>query len=64
MYDKALELYITAMCLRSDTDAINRQYGNEQLQLYTNYVESCKISDSIDSNSVHDRIIEYRGAFA
>lgn len=64
MYDKALELYVTAMCLRSDTDAVNRQYGNEQLQLYVNYVESCKNSESVDSNIIHDRIVEYRGAFA
>ena len=64
MYDKALELYVTAMCLRSDTDAVNRQYGNEQLQLYINYVESCKNSESVDSNIIHDRIVEYRGAFA
>ena len=64
MYDKALELYVTAMCLRSDTDAVNRQYGNEQLQLYVNYVDSCKNSESVDSNIIHDRIVEYRGAFA
>lgn len=64
MYDRAMELYISAMCLRSDTDALNRQYGNEQLQLYVNYVESCKISDSVDSNSIQDRIVEYRGAFS
>lgn len=63
MYDKALELYITAMCLRSDTDTLNRQYGTEQLQLYVNYVESCKTSDSIDNNIIQDRVIEYRGAF-
>lgn len=63
MYDKALELYITAMCLRSDTDALNRQYGNEQLQLYVGYVEACKASDSIDNNIVHDRVITYRSAF-
>ena len=63
MYDKALELYVTAMCLRSDTDALNRQYGNEQLQLYVGYVEACKASDSIDNNIVHDRVITYRSAF-
>lgn len=64
MYDKALEMYITAMCLRSDTDALNRQYGNEQLQLYVNYVESCKVSESLDSNTVQDRVVTYRGAFS
>lgn len=63
VYDRALELYITAMCLRSDTDAINRAYGNEQLQLYTGYVESCKASESLDNNVVQNRIVEYRGAF-
>lgn len=64
MYDRALEYYMMSLCLRSDTDAINRQYGNEQLQLYVNYVESCKLSDTIDNNIVHDRVVEYRGAFA
>ena len=64
MYDKALELYVTAMCLRSDTDALNRQYGNEQLQLYVGYIEACKASESLDSNVVQDRVVEYRGAFS
>lgn len=61
-YDKALEYYVTAMCLRSDTDAINRQYGAEQLQLYVDYVKSCT-SSTVLNNSVQDRVINYRGAF-
>jgi len=63
VYDTAMEKYITSMCLRSDTDALNRQYGNEQLQLYSNYVTSAKNSVSNASNRVEDRIISYRGGF-
>jgi hypothetical protein len=63
LYDNALEKYITAMCLRSDTDANNRAYGNEQLQLYSNYVTSAKNSESLANNRVADRVIKYRGGF-
>ena len=62
-YDTALENYIKAMCLRSDTDAINRAYGNECLQLYLGYVEAAKISETLVNNTIQDRIINYRSAF-
>ena len=62
-YDNALTAYVMAMCLRSDTDALNRQYGAEQLQLYSNYVESAKMAETIASNSINDRIVPYRGGF-
>ena len=63
IYDAGLENYVKAMCLRSDTDAINRAYGNECLQLYTNYVDSAKVSETIGNNTINDRIIPYRSAF-
>lgn len=63
IYDTALETYIKAMCLRSDTDALNRQYGNEQLQLYANYVNSAKGSTANANNRVEDRVVQYRGGF-
>ena len=62
-YDMALENYIKAMCLRSDTDALNRAYGNECLQLYLGYVEAAKVSETNIHNTIQDRIIAYRGAF-
>lgn len=62
-YDMALENYIKAMCLRSDTDALNRAYGNECLQLYLGYVEAAKVSETNVHNTIQDRIIAYRGAF-
>lgn len=62
-YDMALENYIKAMCLRSDTDALNRAYGNECLQLYLGYVEAAKVSETNVHNTIQDRIITYRGAF-
>lgn len=60
-YDLALEYYITARALRSDTDALNRTFGAEQLQLYNNYVAEASLSNTIGNQSVGDRIVNYRG---
>lgn len=62
-YDKALEKYIKAMCLQSDTDSINRQYGAELLQMYSAYVESTTRSEVVSNNRIDDRIVQYRGGF-
>lgn len=62
-YDTALETYIMALCLRSDTDANNRAYGNEQLQLYNNYVVDTIRNISVDNNIIHDRVIRYNGGW-
>lgn len=62
-YDRALEKYVKAMCLISDTDSINRQYGTEQLQLYSAYVPLVKNSEALSNNVVDDRVIRYKGAF-
>lgn len=61
MYDKALEYFISGHCLRMDTDANNRQFGAEQLQLYSQYIN--KSSDMVGkaSHSVDIRTIPYRG---
>lgn len=63
VYDQALEAYVMFKCLKSDTDANNRAYANEQLQIYTNYVGDCKVNTAVDNNKVQDRIVKYRGAF-
>jgi len=63
IYDKAIETYVTSLCLRSDTDAQNRSYANEQLQIYNNYVAECITEQSLDNNKLQDRVIKYRGAF-
>ena len=60
-YDLALEYYITARALRSDTDALNRNYGTEQLQLYNNYIAEASLSNSVGNQSVGDRVVDYRG---
>ena len=60
-YDLALEYYITSRALRSDTDALNRNYGTEQLQLYNNYIAEASLSNSVGNQSVGDRIVTYRG---
>lgn len=62
-YDTALETYIMALCLRSDTDANNRAYGNEQLQLYNNYVADTIRNISVDNNIIQDRVIRYNGGW-
>lgn len=62
-YDKALELYVKHKCLISDTDAINRQYGAEQLQLYSAYIAQVTMSESMSNNVIDDRVIRYKGAF-
>ena len=45
--------------------------GKENETVHANFLlygfmvcESCKISESLDSNTLHDRIITYRGAFS
>ena len=60
-YDMAMEYYIIARALRSDNDAMNRNFGSENLQLYNNYVNEASLSNSIGNQSVGDRIINYRG---
>ena len=63
IFDKALLHYVKAQCLRSDTDAINRQYGNEELQLYSNYLTKSKVDSAIANNKVNNRVVRYGGAF-
>jgi hypothetical protein len=63
IYDDAIELYITYRALRSDTDAENRQFGSEQLQLYNNYVAESKLSGSSNNEDVSSRVINYRRPF-
>lgn len=60
-HDLALEYFITSRALRSDTDAQNRSYGNEQLQLYNNYVSEARVSSSHGDQRASDRLVEYRG---
>ena len=62
-YDLALQHYIKYRCLRSDTDVNNRNYGNEELQLYTNYVNGIRNSNAKANNIVNDRIVRYNGGF-
>lgn len=63
IYDKALLHYVKAQCLRSDTDANNRNYGNEELQLYGNYLTKSKVDSTIANNKVNNRVVKYVGAF-
>lgn len=60
-YDSAFEYYITARALRSDTDALNRNYGAENLQLYNNSVAEATLSNSFGNQSVDERVVAYRG---
>lgn len=62
-YDLPLQHYIKYRCLRSDTDVNNRNYGNEELQLYTNYITGARNSVAKAHNIVNDRIVKYNGGF-
>ena len=63
MYDIAMKHYIKYRCLRSDTDVNNRNYGNEELQLYANYITGAKLAYSKNNNTVKDRVVKYNGGF-
>jgi len=62
-FDTALTHYIKYRCLRSDTDANNRSYGNEEFQLYATYVNMSRNSEAIQNNKVKERVIRYNGGF-
>lgn len=61
VYDKAIEYYMTAQALRADTDALNRQFGAEQLQLFNNYLTQTKTKTTQASNVVKSRTVSYQG---
>lgn len=61
IYDRALEYFISGNAFRMDADTINRQFGAEQIQLYSQYVNACIASVSLSSSAVLTREIPYRG---
>lgn len=61
MYDRALEYFVSGNALRMDSDTINRQFGAEQIQLYSQYVNNCIVTVSKSSSAVMTRTIPYRG---
>ena len=61
MYDRALEYFVSGNALRMDSDTINRQFGAEQIQLYSQYVNNCITTVSKSSSAVMTRTIPYRG---
>lgn len=62
-YDAALIYFIKSKLLRNDTDANNRQYGNEELQLYANFCNRVKVDVAKANNIIQDRIVRYNGGF-
>ena len=62
-YDQALIHFIKAKLLRNDTDAINRQYGNEELQLYNNFCYRVIVDNSKSNNVAQTRVVKYNGGF-
>jgi hypothetical protein len=62
-YDKAIIFYTTGMLLRGDSDAQNRSFSAEQLQLYGNEVISASGTSSSNNNSVNSRQTSYNGGF-
>ena len=61
MYDKAFVHYIKAQCLRNDSDANNRQFGNEELNAYAMYIVNNNKDFTLDNQVSGDRVIQYRG---
>lgn len=62
-FDTAIIHYMKYRCLRGDTDAGNRAYGNEEFQLYATYVNMCRNAEAIQNNKVKERVIRYNGGF-
>lgn len=60
MYDKALEYFVSGHCLRMDSDTLNRQFGAEQIQLYSQYITRGADMVSKASHAVDARSIPYR----
>ena len=61
LYDKAFVHYIKAQCLRNDSDANNRQFGNEELSAYAMYIVNNNKDFALDNQVSGDRIIQYKG---
>jgi hypothetical protein len=62
-WDNALIHYIAGMALRDDADQQNRAFGNEELQLYSNYVGSLIKRESHSNVANITNVVQYRGAF-
>lgn len=62
-FDSCFIHYVKYCCLRSDTDINNRNYGNEEYQLYLSYIASIQGEEAIDNNKVDIRTTDYNGGF-
>ena len=60
-YDAAFVHYIKYKCLRSDTDAGNRAYGDEEMQAFSMYITREARDFALDNQISGNRVIEYRG---
>lgn len=63
MYRPALIAYVSGQALRLDGDAQNRQFGAEQIQIYSSYVDKVIKNESSVNNTFHARTTAYRGGF-
>ena len=60
VWDKALKHYVCGMTLRADKDTQNRQFGNEELQLYTGALASAKDNSSNNFTEAGQYETDYR----
>lgn len=62
IYDTALEHYITASMFRSDTDAKDKAFGDAQLKMFYETIESLRqLTTSKSGNTVSYRTLSYIG---
>ena len=61
IYKPALVAYVSGQALRLDADTLNRQFGAEQLQIFTGYVEKAKKLRMVSHNTAENFTIPYRG---
>lgn len=61
IYDPAIVAYISGQALRLDADTLNRQFGAEQLSIYTSYVTQAQNEESKTNNTFINREIPYKG---
>ncbi|MGE4420527.1 MAG: hypothetical protein AB7D38_11965 [Sulfurimonas sp.] len=60
-YDEAIVNFASGKLLRSDRDATNRAFGNEQLALYEGFLKTAIKKESVNNNYVLHKQVGYRG---
>lgn len=62
-HDLAMVYFISGWCLRNDNDAGNRAFGQEQTNLYNQYLHTNRVEESFSSNIAVVRTTPYNNGF-